>query len=251
MNEKIIALIRLQEFDSQLESLAQSKAKLAPQREKLKSDILALAARAEEAKKTLTQAQLDRKNLELDIETKEQAMRKSSTELNSVKSNEVYKTLLSQIEEAQKAKSAMEDQVLDVMEQIERLQRELKEAEKKSQEDKAVLEKQIQAWEAEEQRLQGEWDQRKKERDEFFSALPESVRTPYQNVLQSRKRGAVVVAIKGNICGGCKTLLPPSVVNDVVKGKDLISCETCSSILYIPPAQEGQGSLEGRPAVAS
>lgn len=252
MNEKIQSLVKVQEFDSQLEALAQTKAKLTPQREQIKADIQAIMSRAEEVKKALQQAQVDKKNFELDIETKEQAMRKNSTELNTVKSNEAYKALLTQIEDAKKAKSDIEDKILETMEKIDQLQKDLKEADKKNNEDKAVLEKKIQALDADEQRLQGEWDQKKKERDEFFNALPDAVRTPYQSVSRGgARKKPVVVAIKGNICGGCKTLLPPSVINEVMKGKDLISCETCTSILYIPPAQEGQGSPAGQPAAAS
>lgn len=252
MNEKITSLVKLQDFDSQLDALGQTKAKLAPQRDAMKAEIQALQLRAEDVKKALQQAQVDKKNFELDIESKEQAMRKSSTELNTVKSNEAYKGLLKQIEDAKKAKSDIEDKVLETMERIDQLQKDLKEADKKNLEDKAVIEKKIQAVDAEEQRLQGEWDQKKKERDEFFATLPQDVRAPYESVSRSagRKR-TVVAAITKNICGGCKTLLPPSVVNDVMKGKDLISCETCSSILYIPPAQEGQGSPAGQPAAAS
>jgi uncharacterized protein len=167
VNEKITSLVRLQEFDSQLDALAQTKAKLGPQREQVKADIQAIMSRAEEVKKALQQAQVDKKNFELDIETKEQAMRKHGTELNTVKSNEAYKALLSQIEDAKKAKSDIEDKVLESMERIDQLQKDLKEAEKRNLEDKAVLEKKIQAVDAEEQRLQGEWDLKKKERDEW------------------------------------------------------------------------------------
>jgi predicted nucleic acid-binding Zn-ribbon protein len=62
------------------------------------------------------------------------------------------------------------------------------------------------------------------------------VRTPYERVMRGgARKKPVVVAIAGNVCGGCKTALPPSVINEVMKGKELISCDTCSSILHIPP----------------
>jgi len=235
VNDKIASLIKLQDFDSQLDALAQSKARLAPEKENIQSQIQSLASALEEAKKTLTQTQVDRKNLELDVDTKEQAIRKFGNELNSVKSNDAYKALLSQIDEAKKAKSQAEDQVLEMMEKIEKLQRDSKEQDKRFQQDKAAFEKQIADLDAEEQRLQGEWDQKKKERDDYFQTLPDDVRTPYEYRTRGKKRDAVVAPIGvNNTCGGCRTKLPPSVVNDVMKGKDLISCETCSRILYIP-----------------
>jgi hypothetical protein len=49
-------------------------------------------------------AQLNRKNSELEIDAKDQAVRKHSGELNSVKSNDAYKALVLEIEAAKKEK---------------------------------------------------------------------------------------------------------------------------------------------------
>jgi len=46
---------------------------------------------------------------------KEQAIRKSSGELNSVRSNDAYKALLTQIDDAKKSKSEWEDKVPDIV----------------------------------------------------------------------------------------------------------------------------------------
>lgn len=237
LNEKIAPLIKLQEMDGQLDALQQAKAGIVPQREKVQAEIQSLSAHLDETKKSLTQVQVEKKNLELDIEARDQAMRKSSSELNNAKSNEVYKGLLSQIEDAKKAKAELEDKVLELMERMEQLQKESKEREKELQQNKGSLEKKVTDLEAEDARLQGEFDQKKAERDAFAESLPRDIRDRYEGVHRGRRGFAAVVPIKGMICGGCRTTLPPQTLNDVMKGKDIVVCEGCSRILYIPPSE--------------
>lgn len=246
VDEKIVQLIRLQEVDTQLNVLSQSKQKVGPQRDAVKQEIQALLARAEEAKKSLTQAQVDKKNLELDIENKDQAIRKSGGELNSVKTNDAYKALLKQIDDAKTAKSQLEDKILELMERIDQLQKELKEGEKKIQQDKSVLEKKIADLDAEEKRISDEIDKKKAEREQVVGAIQPAARDLYHNIQRGRTNFTVLVPIKGNICGGCRTILPPTVINEVMKGKEIITCDTCSRILHIPPAAPAKPE-EGAP----
>src|SRR5690242_7519889 len=103
MNQIIASLSKLQDLDQALDDLSQARDGVAPQRERLKAEFQSVQSQFDGAKKSLTQIQVEKKNLELDIESKEQAVRKHSSELNAVKSNEAYKGLLTQIEEAKKS----------------------------------------------------------------------------------------------------------------------------------------------------
>lgn len=251
LNEKIKLLIQLQELDGRLDGLSQSRARLSPQREGLRAEVKALQTRFDDTKKALTQAQVTKKSLELDIEAKDQVVRKSTGELNSVKSNDAYKALLTQMEEAKKAKAALEDQVLEVMESMDALLRESKENDKHFQQDKAAIEAKIAGVDQEEKRLDAEIEARKKERDAFAEGLPSAVREQYNGIRRGRSGVRVVVPIKGTICGGCKMSLPPRVLNDVMKKGDVVTCETCSSILFVPeaPAENASEAPAQQPAV--
>ncbi|MBI4395941.1 MAG: hypothetical protein HY548_02520 [Elusimicrobia bacterium] len=235
VNENVVPLIKLQEFDRELDGLVQAKARIEPERNKAKEEIHFLQTQFEETKKALTQAQVEKKSLELDIESKDQAVRKSSSELNSVKSNEAYKALLNQIEEAKKAKSALEDQVLELMERMERLQKDLKEHDKAFQQNKSVCEQKIAGFDGEEKKLQEKIDQAKAERETFSQSIPKDLLQRYNGIHRGRRGFQVLVPIKDMICGGCRQTLPPTVLNETMKGKELISCDSCSRILYVPP----------------
>ncbi len=148
MNEKIASLIRLQEMDKELDALRASVARLSPERVALKAQIAASAARFDAGKKALTDAQVQKKNLEIEIDTQDQQIRKHSGQLNSVKSNDAYKALLLEIEASKQQKTALEDQVLVLMESIEKLQKQSKEDDVAAQRERTDLEKKIAAFDA-------------------------------------------------------------------------------------------------------
>jgi predicted nucleic acid-binding Zn-ribbon protein len=236
MNDTLASLLKLQEQDLSLEEQRRTAASVAPRRAGLEDALRLLQSAFEESKKSLTDAQLLRKSLEAEAEAKDQAVRKHSGDLNSVKSNDAYKALLSEIENAKKEKSDIEDKVLEVMETQENLQRELKSREKTLASEKAVIEKELAALEAEEKRLASDVAAKSAEREAYFQSLPEDGRRSYETVRRGRAAFAVLAEVNDMTCFGCRTKIPADVVNNIMKGKDLVNCDSCSRILFIRPA---------------
>jgi predicted nucleic acid-binding Zn-ribbon protein len=229
------ALIRLQTLDQQLQTLRRERDALVPRREALAARRRELDGSLEALRKSLTEAQLKKKNLELDIEVKEQTARKHSSGLAGIKSNDAYRALLTEIEETKKAKSILEDQVLDVMEAVETLQRDIKAAEGRVREDGAALDRDTAELNERETSLRARWEEQKAARDQFFATIPAPDRERYEGVIRGRAGFSPLAPVHGMTCGGCRTSLPPSVVNEVMKGKELVSCEGCQRLLYLVP----------------
>jgi predicted nucleic acid-binding Zn-ribbon protein len=114
----------------------------------------------------------------------------------------------------------------------------VKSREQQLQDDKVALEKEMSRLDNEGLERKNEFDQKTADRLQFFSSLPRDAGERYQGILRGRSGFHVLASIKGMICGGCQTHLPPSVVNETMKGKDMVICESCSRILYyIPPPE--------------
>jgi uncharacterized protein len=239
MDRLFISLVKLQDLDLAVEAHSRAKAALAPRRAALQKDIAALQSAHEEAKKSLAQAQLDKKSLEGEVEAQEQKARKHTGELNSVKSNDAYKALLSEIEAAKKAKAGIEDRILELMEKTESLQRQLREREKTLAADRAALEARIAEVEAEEKRLDTQAASSVADRDSFRAGLPSDILGRYDQVRRGRPDFSPIAAVdpKAMTCGGCRQKLPPDVVNQALKGKELVSCDSCSRLLYVPASE--------------
>src|SRR5438477_12649784 len=143
MKDMIKSLLNLQERDLELDRLRGEFLSIPGKIAKLKADIQAAKTALEEAKKDMTQLQLTKKQKELDLDAQEAAIRKHSTELNAVKTNEAYRALMGEIEKAKQEKSALEDQILQLMEQMDQATRTWKEKEVGSRSHEAELLKQI------------------------------------------------------------------------------------------------------------
>ena len=250
VNDAIVGLIRLQELDKELAALRQGVSKTGPRRAEIAARRAGTLAALEQSKKSLLDAQLSRKNLELEIDAKDQAVRKHSGELNSVKSNDAYKALVSEIEAAKKEKVLLEDQVLVLMEKIETLQKEAKASEVESQKARAELDAQDRALEAEEAELKAKAEAKHGEREAFSASLPGDARARYEAIQRGRPDFVAVVAVNAMVCGGCRTGLTPNLVNQVMKGKEIVTCESCSRILYIVPKPAAPSSPNGNSVVA-
>ena len=74
---------------------------------------------AEDKKKRYVSLNSLKKEKEALLDAKEKAIAKHSMDLNTVKANDAYKALLIEIEKAKADKSAIEDEILALMEKIE------------------------------------------------------------------------------------------------------------------------------------
>ena len=59
----------------------------------------------------------------------------------------------------------------------------------------------------------------------------------YERIRQSRE-GAGMVSIIGQACSGCYSQLPPQTVIEIKKSADIITCSSCSIMLFWDGAEE-------------
>lgn len=232
MNESIRQLLSLQERDLELDRLQTELAAIPAKVAALKNQIQANKTALENAKKELTQLQLDKKNKEVDLESQEGAIRKHATELNAVKSNDAYRALLGEIDKAKKDKSALEDQILQVMEQIDQANRSWKEKETAAKAEETDFQRQISDWETKQKNLEELAAQKKTEREQSTGALNKALFEQYQRLRQGG-RGSAVVPLRSEQCSGCHMKVSQNLINEVRRGQKLMTCESCSRIVYL------------------
>ena len=176
MKEFIKQLLQLQQRDAELDRMAGEvasvPAKVAVLRGKIQANKLAL----ENAKKDLIQLQLAKKQKDLDLDAQEAAIRKHTTELNSVKSNEAYKALITEIDRAKLTRSGLEDQILLNMEQTDQAMKIWKDKEASSKGIEAELQTQISEAEAKQKEMEVQIASKKEER--WTTCPPPAVPSP-------------------------------------------------------------------------
>jgi predicted nucleic acid-binding Zn-ribbon protein len=189
----------------------------------------------EDTKKNLTDKQLEKKDLELELATIEENIKKHNIELNSVKSNEKYSAILEIIKHEKQKKSDLEDKILLDFDDLDNFNIEItkeKENIQKAEQDFAMqkqeLDKKIQELEIEiKNNLEKRTELVNKIDDKNLLAMYENIRSHQKGI------GLAEADIETASCKSCNVSLTLQKINDIISSDQPILCENCSKILYI------------------
>lgn len=250
MQDELSYLIKLQELDSQTDEVRERAAAFLPRIQEKTRKIEGLKDGMKHAKEQLSGHQLKKKQLELDADAKEKLVQKHQGELNGLKSNDAYKAMLSEIQAAKDAVKKIEDEILVVMEAIEADDRAFKENEKKFKESEGAVKREIQELESQKAALETEAKAKQADRDAFAATVPAPLLARYDTIREKGGGVAIVPLVNGS-CGGCRMSITPNKANEVKKAKNMVLCDSCTRILYLPPAEPTVTASTDRPADSS
>lgn len=231
MQETIEKLLILQERDRKIHRVSQELAHLGPEREGLKQKAAATQGQLEAAKTRVKQIETERKQRDLEIESKKAQIEKYLNQQLQTRKNEEYKALAHEIETARKAIFDIEEAEIVLMEQAEAAQKEVARASAEAASAKKVVDDQIAQLDAREQNLQREQAELAGSRAQLAAAVDESTRHRYERLIKS-KGEHVVVGIEHSACGGCHMKLPAQIVTHCRAAAELVTCPNCGRILF-------------------
>ena len=183
------------------------------------------------AKLRLKQVEADRKQLELDVETKKGQIEKYALQQFQTKKNEEFRALAHEIDNAKAAIVQIEDRQLELMQKAEDVQREVASATKEADEVRKSTEAQISDLTAREKNLNGELAELESSRAQLTDGIDPSVLSRYDRLLK-QKGDNVIVGIEHGVCGGCHMKFPTQITLACQAGKELVSCPNCGRLLY-------------------
>ena len=223
-------LINLQNLDSEIKHITIFLEGLPALFEDINKKIESGSKDVASAKEKLGQNQKKRRELEAKIKDIKVRIAKYKRQLNEVKTNKEYTTLLKEIEESQHAVDEIEEEIIsemlaadDIEEEIRNASRKYLEEEQNFLKEKEVLEKKRVEMEAKKEKLTGE-------RDALLPQIPSDQVALYQRI--SAKKGSVALSlISGDFCSMCHMRVRPQVLNELRDTQKLILCENCGRIL--------------------
>jgi predicted nucleic acid-binding Zn-ribbon protein len=225
------ALIALQSIDSAAEASRKRLAELPEAEREIDAGIAAAARAVDAAKARAQESQTARRALEKDVAGVDSRLARFDDHKAAVKTNQEYTALLHEIATAKAEKDGLEERILVLMEEADRLAAELKAAEaalasatRDAGAAKAKLGDERRMLEAELARLDA---QRSAHRP---GAAPRPLAL-YDQLLKGR-RGLAVARMEGEICGACHVRLRPHVVQMIRRNEEIVQCESCQRILY-------------------
>ncbi len=139
--------------------------------------------------------------------------------------------MLKEIEIFEGKNSQMEDEVISLLDELERLETALKTKEEELEVRRRRYEEERKKIEEEMNSLAGELDGCVRKSEELKKEIPAELLRKYEQI-KGAGRGVAVVAVWKEVCGGCHMSIPPQLYNELQKTTALITCPNCNRIIY-------------------
>lgn len=231
MREELVLLIELQKSDSAMSRIHVKKKELPERLAKLEEEFRAVQSLVDETKNRLDALQKDRAEKEGRLKKDGDALRKAKDRLNDVKTNKEYQAVLKEIETMESMSGRIEDEVISLLEDIDRIKAECQEQETglqahcgRFEEEKTQIEGEIASLDAELADIQAQ-------NQELRKKVPPEMLKKYE-MIKHLHRGVAVVSVWKEICGGCHMNIPPQQYNEMQRNMEIIHCPNCSRFLY-------------------
>lgn len=231
MQEDLKILLKVQEKDVRIRDLETEKTEKPAFIERLKSDFESKQKNLESLKEQIKRLDVEKKNLELDIESKNATVLKYKGQTATVKTNAEYKALEAEIKNLEEETRKVEDKVLELMMGAEEVKKSIAVEEQflNTEKDKVLMEEQ----KVKDQLVKNdrELEALRAEKDALVSNVNEYVLEKYKLIFENKDDLAIVPAEHGT-CGGCSMKLTSQLVNELKRSQEVITCENCARILY-------------------
>ena len=231
IKEQLKKLIVLQKLDGQIFEFNRYLAEKPKEIQALKDQFESKKIRLNSLEESLKKVQLSRRDLEVDMKTKEEQIAKANAQLSLIKTNKEYTAKMTEIESIKADKSIVEEKILLSYDEADKVQEEInQEKQVVAQEEKKYLDRKKEV-EDYIKGMEAKINQLKTERENTLPSVDKEILMRYEKILK-HKEGVAVVPIKGSACGGCFMNLQPQKLNEIKEAQSFIECDMCSCILY-------------------
>ena len=240
MNLELEKLIDLQKTDTKIRNLKkaietadQRRAGIEQEFERHAFEIRAIQTRAEEARTA-------RADLESKIAEARANLERANRNLKHAQNQKEYEAAMREADALQKQISALETQVLEKMTTVEEVEKTLAERAEEISNLETDRQKTLADFDAEIENYRREFEEESGKRQEVFVTLPPQWASVYNRLVTRSKDGIAVAEVRNGSCSACFMSLRPQMLVELKTSDRIITCESCTRILYIETRKETQ-----------
>lgn len=175
----------------------------------------------------------DKANLEKQIADNRTYLERADRNLKHSQNQKEYETAMRETDALQKQIGVFETQIEEKNSALEEVDKELAE---RSEEIDSLDEKRDEAlreFDSELKKNKDELASETEKRAKVFETLPKQLATVYDRMAQRSRDGIAVAEVVNGSCSACFMSLRPQMQVEVRKGDEIITCESCTRILYV------------------
>lgn len=229
--QNIETLVKLQEAETEIVRLKVVLEKVEKKKGKLSAQLKQFGNALEENKENLSSAISVCRDIEREIQMIDERIIKSNEKLRMVKTNKEYQLFLREVDDNKKRKDALETELLEFLDEKEKIQEIVLETEKEYhllRDQIKAEQKEIEKKSIDDRELLDEYLARQ---NEIGQTLDVALMNRFAKI-SKMNNGSAVINVKNEVCMGCFMNVPPQLYIEVQRGNSLISCPQCSRILY-------------------
>ena len=197
------------------------------------ADSAARSAAVTATKDKLAQNQKKRRDLETQVKDIKVRVGKYKRQLNEVKTNKEYTSLLKEIEESQHTVDSLEEEIIAEMLAADDIEEAIKAASMKQGQDEESLKKEKVILEEKSREIEAKRAELIRKKEALCPEIPPEQMRLY-SALANKKGGIALSPVRGDFCALCHMRIRPQMLNEIRDRAALILCENCGRILYWP-----------------
>ena len=226
-------LIDLQRTDTDLRRLKKQLDTADTRRAEIEQEFEQHASSIREVQSRRDSLVAKRADLERQIAENKTYLERADRNLKHAQNQKEYETAMRETDALQKQIGAFETQIMESMEELEGVEKELAERADEINSLDGKRDAALGEFKAALAADRKEFERQSAHRAEAFAQLPDRLASVYNRLAQRSRDGIAVAEVVGGACSACYMHLRPQVQLNVKKGDEIITCENCTRILYI------------------
>jgi predicted nucleic acid-binding Zn-ribbon protein len=238
-------LVDLQITDTNIRRLKKSIETAEERRASIEQEFEQHAFSIREIQATRDRLNAERADLDKQIAENKTYLERADRNLKHAQNQKEYETAMRETDAIQKQIAAFETQIIEKMSGLEEVEKEL---ESRADEISSLDAKRDQAlgeFDSLVNADRAELDEELKKRNEVFVTLPAQLAAVYNRLAQRSRDGIAVAEVVNGSCSACFMSLRPQMQVEVKRGDQIITCESCTRILYMPAVGSKAAVTEG------
>ena len=244
MKSELEKLIELQKTDNNLRRLKKAIATAEERRASIEQEFEQHAFSIREIQAKRDAAQTARVDLEKQISENKTYLERANRNLKNAQNQKEYETAMREADALQKQISALETQALEKMTEIEEVEKVLAERSEEISSLETNQQSALKEFDTEVARNREEFETESKKRHEVFVTLPPQMASIYNRLAQRSRDGIAVAVVVNGSCSACFMKLRPQMQVELKTSDRIMTCESCTRILYIAAPESKAVSQE-------
>ena len=245
MKAELEKLIDLQKTDTNIRRLKKSIETAEERRAGIEQEFEQHAFSIREIQGNRDRLNSERADLDKQIAENKTYLERADRNLKHAQNQKEYETAMRETDAIQKQIAAFEAQIIEKMTALEEVEKELESRADEINTLDAKRDEALAEFDAKIGVERAELDEELKKRNEVFVTLPTQLASVYNRLAQRSRDGIAVAEVVNGSCSACFMSLRPQMQVEVKRGDQIITCESCTRILYMASAGSKAAATEG------